>query len=56
MLQRLRGWLGQTDTESSAAAPPDDDRSSGEDVVEGLEDEAAESTPSNMNRLKTDKL
>jgi hypothetical protein len=56
MLQRLRAWLGRDEPEVSVAAPPDDDRTSGEDVLEGLEDETAEATPSDMNRLKTDKL
>ena len=56
MLQRLRAWLGRPEPESSGAAPPDDDRTSGEDAVDGLEDEAAEATPSNMTRVKTDRL
>lgn len=36
--------------------PPVEDRSSGEDALETIEDEAVEATPDGMPRLNTDEL
>jgi hypothetical protein len=57
MLQRLHAWLaGRKGPKSDSGEAPAEDRSSGEDAVETAEEVAAESTPSNMTRVKTDRL
>ena len=56
MLRRLRAWLMRRKGPESGGAPADDERSSGEDAVETAERVAAEATPSNMTRVKTDRL
>ena len=56
MLRRLRVWLTRPKRPETGAAAPDEERSSGEDAVETAEGVAAEATPSNMNRVKTERL
>ena len=56
MLRRLRAWLTRPKHPEESGPPPAEERASGEDAVETAEGVAAESTPSNMNRVKTDRL
>ena len=52
---RLRKQEGDQQLEDRGK-PPVEDRSSGEDALETIEDEAAEATPDGMPRLNTDEL
>ena len=56
MLERLRAWLTRRKRAETGGGPPDEERSSGEDAVETTEGVSAEATPSNMTRVKTDRL
>ncbi len=53
---RARLWKRKGEELEGRREPPVEDRSSGEDALETIEDEAAEATPGGMPRLNTDEL
>lgn len=53
---RARLWKGKGGQLEDRRELPVEDRSSGEDALETIEDEAAEATPEGMPRLNTDEL
>jgi hypothetical protein len=58
MFGRMRAWLtrGRRNRAQAPPVPASGDRSSGEDAKATIEGVGAEATPSQMNRLKTDRL
>ena len=53
---RARLWKRKGEQLEAGGEPPVEARSSGEDALETIEDEAAEAAPGGMPRLNTDEL